>query len=266
MLKSHKSQPAHKQLTTAPEKEETALESIGSLVCTVIPLLFALTFVFQNMVIPSASMASTILVGDHVIVDRASLAPRSGLLGRMLPYRDLRRGEPVVFLKPVLEADGTNLTLIKRVVGIPGDRIHLRDGILYLNGVAQDEPQTAKPTALDHNAYRDNFPAVSPDGIPHVTATWALDLPTHIQGGDLVVPPDSYFVMGDNRTNSLDGRYWGFVRRENLIGRPMFVYWSFAMADQNGEPTTAESLALMLREVTHFFTDTRWSRTLRRVN
>jgi signal peptidase I len=211
-------------------------------------------------------MASTILVGDHVVVDRASLAPRSGLLGHLLPYRDLRRGEPVVFKKPILEPDGTNIDMIKRVVGIPGDRIHLRDGILYLNGIAQNEPQTAKPTALDRNAYRDNFPAVSPEGDPRITATWALDLPTHIQGGDLVVPANSYFVMGDNRTNSLDGRYWGFVDRSNLIGRPLFIYWSFAMPDQNDEPTTAESLTLMLHEATHFFSDTRWSRTLQRVN
>jgi signal peptidase I len=265
MLKRRISQAAKKQKPASPEKEST-LEGISSLLCTVITLMFALTFVFENMVIPSASMASTILVGDHVIVDRASLAPRSGLLGHLLPYRDLRRGEPVVFFKPILEADGTNLILIKRVVGIPGDRIHLRDGILYLNGIAQDEPQAAKPTALDHDAFRDDFPTVSPDGDPRVTARWALDLPNHVQGGDLVVPAGSYFMMGDNRTNSLDGRYWGFARRENLIGRPLFVYWSFAMADQNGEPTTAESLALMLREVTHFFTDTRWSRTLRRVN
>ena len=263
MHKNRRSQPAAKEMATAPRKEETTLESIGSLVCTVIPLLFALTFVFENMVIPSASMASTILVGDHVIVDRVSLATRSGLMGHLLPYRDLRRGEPVVFYKPILEADGTNLVLIKRVVGIPGDRIHLRDGILYLNGVAQDEPRTAKPTALDHDAYRDDFPAVAPNGDPRVTASWALDLPTHIQGGDLVVPADSYFMMGDNRTNSLDGRYWGFARRENLMGRPLFIYWSFAMPDQNGEPTAGESLSLMLQEATHFFTETRWSRTLR---
>jgi signal peptidase I len=265
MLKSRISQAASEQKMASPEKEST-LESIGSLLCTVITLLFALSFVFENFVIPSPSMASTILVGDHVVADRASLAPRSDLLGRMLPYRDLRRGEPVVFFKPILEADSTNLIMVKRVVGIPGDRIHLHDGILYLNGVAQDEPKAAKPTALNRDAYRDDFPAVAPDGVPGVTATWALDLPTHIQGGDLVVPPGSYFVMGDNRTNSLDGRYWGFVERKNLIGRPLFVYWSFAMAEQNGDPTAAESLALTLHEITHFFTETRWSRTLQRVN
>jgi signal peptidase I len=266
MLNNPRSQPARKQNNPPLANGESTLESIASLLCTAITLLFAMTFVFQNFVIPSASMASTILVGDHVVADRASLAPRTNWMDHLLPYRDLRRGEPVVFLKPVLESDGTNLTLVKRVVGIPGDRIHLRDGILYLNGIAQNEPQTAKPTALDHDAYRDNFPAVSPDGIPHVTATWALDLPTHIQNGDLVVPPDNYFVMGDNRTNSLDGRYWGFVHRENLIGRPLFIYWSFAMHEQDGDPTTTESLTLTLHELTHFLTETRWTRTLQRIN
>jgi signal peptidase I len=246
---------------TVPQ-EESHLQGIGSLCCTVITVLFVFTFVFQNFMIPSASMASTLLVGDHVMADRASLAPASPW-AHVVPYRELQRGEPVVFYKPILEADGTNLILVKRVVGVPGDRIHLRDGILYLNGVEQNEPQTAKPTALNWNAYIDNFPAVAPDRVPGVTATWAVDLPAHIKGEDLIVPPDHYFMMGDNRTNSLDSRYWGFVDRKNLIGRPLFVYWSFKMPAQNGEPTTAESLALTVHELTHFLTETRWNRTLK---
>jgi signal peptidase I len=257
------------RLAAAPVKsvteQESALEGIGSICCTVITVLFVFTFVFENFLIPSASMASTLLVGDHVMADRASLAPASPW-AHVIPYRELRRGEPVVFLKPLLEPDGTNITLVKRVVGIPGDRIHLRGGVLYLNGVAENEPFAAKPTALNQDAYRDNFPAVPPDNIYGVTATWALDLPTHIEGNDLVVPPGKYFMMGDNRTNSLDSRYWGFVDRKNLVGRPLFVYWSFEMPQQNEEPTLAESIELTVREVAHFFTETRWERTLRAVN
>jgi signal peptidase I len=248
----------------APQPAESALQTIASYCGTAITVLFVFTFIFQNFAIPSASMASTLLVGDHVFADRASLAPpASG--PRLIPYRPLQRNEPVVFLKPLLEPDGEQLTLVKRVVGLPGDRIHLRDGILYLNGVAQNEPQTAKPTASNSDAYRDNFPAVPPDNVPRVTATWALNLPEHIDGPDLVVPPDSYFVMGDNRTNSLDSRYWGFVRRENLVGRPLFIYWSIATPEQDGNPTLAEDASIIFRHLTHFATDTRWSRTFQPV-
>ena len=243
---------------------ESALQSFASLCGTLVTCLFILTFIFQNFAIPSASMASTLLVGDHVLVDRASLAPPAPG-PRLIPYRPLRRNEPVVFYKPILEPDGTNLTLVKRVVGLPGDRIHLRDGILYLNGVAQNEPYAAKPTASNYDAYRDDFPAISPGNVPRVTATWALNLPAHIDGPDLVVPPDSYFVMGDNRTNSLDGRYWGFVPRANLIGRPLFIYWSIATPAENGNPTLGEEASIFLRHLTHFATDTRWSRTFQPV-
>jgi signal peptidase I len=251
-----------KKPPTPPQDSDTRLQSIASLCSTVILALFAITFLFQNFVIPSGSMASTLLVGDHVLVDRATLAPpASG--PRLIPYRELQRGEPVVFYKPVIEPDGTEAILVKRVIGIPGDRIHLRNGIVYLNGVAQNEPQAAKPTLADYDPYRDDFPAISPLNQPHVTAQWSLELPTHIQGEDLVVPPDSYFVMGDNRTNSLDGRYWGLVNRSNLIGRPLFVYWSFQTPDDQMYKTSlSEQAAFALHQLTHIFDDTRWSRTL----
>jgi signal peptidase I len=244
---------------------EGQLEGLGSICCTLITGVFVLTFIFQNFFIPSASMASTLLVGDHVVVDRASLAPSSPW-ARLMPYREVRRGEPIVFYKPVLEPDGEELILVKRIVGMPGDRIHLRDGILYLNGVAQDEPQAAKPTAFNYDPYRDNFPSISPTDIPGVTARWALDLPTHVQGQDLVVPPDSYFVMGDNRTNSLDGRYWGFVDRKDLIGRPLFVYWSFPTPEVDPKTTLADSVRFTIHQVTHFFDESRWSRTFHHVD
>ena len=248
------------------QNSETRLQGVASLCSTIIVALFALTFVFQNFVIPSGSMASTLLIGDHVVVERATLAPPTSWL-RLIPYRELQRGEPVVFYKPVLEPDGTEAILVKRVIGIPGDRIHLRGGIVYLNGVAQNEPQAAKPTFSNYNPYRDDFPSVSPANDPEITAQWSLDLPTHIQGEDLVVPPDSYFVMGDNRTNSLDGRYWGLVKRDNLIGRPLFVYWSFQTpADQIDKITLAERTSFTLHQITHFFDDTRWRRTFHSVN
>jgi signal peptidase I len=155
------------------------------------------------------------------------------------------------------------MTLVKRVVGIPGDHIHLRDGVVYLNGVAQDEPHAAKPPYPDYNPYRDDFPAVPPTDGMGVTAQWSVELPTRIEGNDLVVPEGSYFVIGDNRAISLDSRYWGFVPRKNIIGRPLFVYWSFATPDGKLESTsTAEQARFALHELVHFFDQTRWSRTL----
>lgn len=247
------------------QSDEGRLQGFASLCGTFALALFVMTFVFQNFAIPSSSMASTLLVGDHVLVERATLSSPPSWTPFM-PYRELHRGEPIVFYKPVEDVTGEHTILVKRVIGIPGDRIHLRSGIVYLNGVAQNEPYAAKPTYANYDPYRDDFPAIPPSGTFNVTAEWALDLPTHIQGEDLVVPPDSYFVMGDNRTNSLDGRYWGLVPRSNLIGRPLFVYWSFVTPEEQMYKTKpSEQASFTLHQITHFFDETRWSRTLHRV-
>jgi len=251
--------------TTRPPKEET-LESLASLCTTIVIVLFALTFLFQNFVIPSSFMASTLLVGDHVLVERVILSPHAAWAA-FIPYRQLRRSEPIVFYKPVPEPSGEHIILVKRVIGVPGDRIHLRRGIVYLNGLEQIEPRAAKPTAANYDPYRDDFPSIPSTNIPGVTAQWSLDLTTHIHGLDLVVPPDSFFVMGDNRTNSLDGRYWGFVPRANLIGRPLVIYWSFKTSeDQIYRTSLTEKISFTLYKLTHFFTETRWNRTLRTIN
>src|ERR1035441_9212645 len=164
------------QMTKSTEKTqppESQLQSFASLLVTAISVLFVYAFVAQNFVIPSASMASTILVGDHVIVDRVSLAPASPW-ARIVPYRELRRGEPVVFYKPILESDGSEDIMVKRVVGVPGDRIHLRGGVLYVNGVAQHEPYAAMPTAANYNLYRDDSALIPPRNVPGVTASYNI--------------------------------------------------------------------------------------------
>ncbi len=237
--------------------EETPLEFIASICGVLVFGLFILTFVFQNFVIPSGSMLKTLLVGDHVLVDRIALAPRTSW-APFVHYRNVRRGDIVVFYKP----GEPDLFLVKRVIGIPGDHIHLRNGVVFLNGKPQSEPQTAKINDQSYMPYRDDFPAVPPAEGYDVTATWAAELPTHIQGEDLVVPAGDYFCMGDNRPNSLDSRYWGFVPRANIVGRPLFVYWSFETSeDQINKTSAADQAGWFGHIVLHFFDQTRWRRT-----
>ena len=265
------STPDEKAAPSAPhhEEKETALESLSS-ICTVLAVgLFVMTFIFQNFEIPSASMEKTLLIGDHVLVDRITLAPPTKW-APFVHYRDVRRGDIIVFLKPHPETP--DLYLVKRCVGLPGDRIHLEHGVLYVNGVRQNEPYAGMPRDDGdpedaYIPYRDDFPRVDLAGIEQESAAnhaalWAVDLPNHIVDGDLVVPPGTVFAMGDNRTKSLDGRYWGFVPRENIVGRPMFVYWSFETPpDQIDKTGINDRLAFMGHVLLHIFDETRWSRT-----
>jgi signal peptidase I len=244
---------------TRQQADETLLESLASYCIVIVLGLFTFSFVFQNFEIPSGSMLRTILIGDHVVADRITFHERSRWLP-FLHYREVRRGDIVVFIKP----GEPDLTLVKRVIGVPGDRIHLQGGVVFLNGKAQNEPQVAK--ADFYEPFRDDFPNVPVQDGMGVTAAWAVELPSHVQGGDLVVPPDHYFVMGDNRPNSLDSRYWGFVPKENILGRPLFVYWSFVTpVDQEDKTSLGDRLGFYVHVVTHFVTDTRWSRMLHQI-
>jgi signal peptidase I len=247
------------------EIKETPLEALASICSVLVVGLFIMGFIFQNFVIPSGSMEKTLLIGDHVLVDRITLAPPTSW-APFVHYRPVKRGDIIVFLKPNPETP--DLILVKRAIGIPGDRIHLRHGVVYLNGVAQNEAYAGMPTENGnfedaYQPYRDDFPAITPGPDAQLTNLWREDLPTHIQGDDIVVPPGKVFAMGDNRTESLDSRFWGFVPMENIMGRPMFVYWSFQTpADQEDKTSLGDRLAFMTHVVTHFFSGTRWSRTL----
>jgi signal peptidase I len=239
-------------------RHESPLDALASYCAVIVVGLFILTFIFQNFVIPSGSMENTLLVGDHVLVDRTNLAPPA----RWAPfvrYRAVHRGDVIVFLKPGYP----DMFLVKRVVAIPGDHIHLHEGYVYLNGRRQDEPDAGHPDYSNYIPYRDEFPNVPTSQGQNVEPVWANDLPSHIQNGDLVVPPGNYFAMGDNRTNSTDGRYWGFVPRENIVGRPLLVYWSFnEPEDEDEHPGMADRMQQVKRVLFHFFDQTRWSRTL----
>jgi len=249
----------------AAEPTETPLEALAS-ICTVIVIyMFVVAFVFQNFEIPSASMENTLLIGDHVVVDRATLAPPTKW-APFVHYRPVQRGDVIVFLKPNPETP--DLILVKRAIGIPGDRIHLRHGVVYLNGVAQTEPYAHPLNDNDgdpddaYSPYRDDFPSIAPGPDAQLTELWRQELPTVIQGDDIVVPPGKVFAMGDNRTHSLDGRFWGFVPDENIMGRPLFVYWSFnTPPDQEDKTGMGDRIAFIFHVVTHIFSGTRWSRT-----
>jgi signal peptidase I len=245
--------------------EETPYEAVASICSVLVVGLFILTFLAQNYVIPSGSMEDTLLVGDHLVVDRITFSPPTQWMP-LVHYREPRRGDIVVFKKPVpdgVDADGKPqyLTLVKRLVGVPGDRIHLRDGIVILNGVAQPLPAEGKMLPSPDWDFLDTFPSIPPSP-PLATESWTIDFSNHVVNGDLVVPPGHYFMMGDNRHNSLDSRYWGFVPRENIIGRPLFNYWSFVTPDSEYEQTgIGNSIAWMGHVALHFFTETRWKRT-----
>jgi signal peptidase I len=250
--------PARQSAASAPRHDETTLEALASYCAVIVVGLFILTFIFQNFVIPSGSMEKTLLIGDHVLVDRVNLAPPA-LWAPFVRYRTVHRGDVIVFYKP----GEPDMFLVKRVIGIPGDRLHLHEGYVYLNGKRQDEPQAGHPNFGNYDPYRDEFPDVPISMGQGVTPTWANELPSHIQNGDLVVPPGHYFAMGDNRLNSLDGRYWGFVPRENIVGRPLFVYWSFISPEEDEEHVSlGDRLHQFQRVLFHFFDQTRWSRTL----
>ncbi|SEG63195.1 signal peptidase I Serine peptidase. MEROPS family S26A [Bryocella elongata] len=253
--------------STEPELQtETPLEAIASIAFVLAIGLWVMGFVFQNFVIPSGSMEKTLLIGDHVVVDRETLSPAT-TWAPFVHYRPVQRGDIIVFFKP--NPESPDLILVKRAMAIAGDHIHLEHGHVFINGKPVQEgfarmPDDSQPGAQDgYIPYRDDFPAITPDYGQQLTEVWRQELPTRIVNGDVVVPPGKVFAMGDNRTESLDSRYWGFVPVENIMGRPLFVYWSFLTpADEENKTSTGERVSFMFHVLIHIFDQTRWSRTL----
>jgi signal peptidase I len=226
---------------------------IGEWTVTVILLLFATTSLIQAFVIPSASMERTLLIGDHVLVDKLTYAPSGSLAKKLFPYRDVRRGDIIVFRYPINIKDD----YVKRAIGVPGDRIRLVNKQLWLNGHPVDEPY-AVHSQINIDSYRDNFPVGPPNA--HLEAPAVDMLENHVVNGELVVPRGFIFAMGDNRDDSSDSRYWGFVPRENIVGTPVVIYWSY---DASTADLTNGNIGLdhIFDVITHFFTKTRWKRT-----
>ncbi|HEY7354319.1 MAG TPA: signal peptidase I [Terriglobales bacterium] len=251
-----------KKQTQEEKPRETTVEFLASLAGVLVTGLFIITFILQAFEIPSSSMENTLLIGDHVFVNRVQFSPKTKWIGPIVPYTQVHRGDIVVFLSPA-ESD---LYVVKRIIGIPGDHIHLRDGAVYRNGEKLDESYILNTGFNPYDPYRDNFPDVPPPDYSNVTSEWKLTMPSHIENGDLVVPPDSYFGMGDHRDVSYDSRYWGFIPKENIIGRPMFIYWSFeSPSDEYLHTSWGDKIGSFGHKVLHFFDMTRWKRTLKAV-
>ena len=217
-------------------------------------LLFGTTTLVQAFIVPTPSMDTTVMVGDHLLVDKLSYAPAGAISKYLLPYTEPKRGDVIVFRYPM----DISQNYVKRLMGLPGDHIHIKDKVVYLNGKALNEPY-AQHMFPGIEPYRDNFPS-EPYG-PVVDRAVQM-LTSHVENGELVVPPGSYFAMGDNRDNSLDSRYWGFVPRENIIGKPLVIFWSY---DAPTEEWVGNSGSHYTDLAKNFFFKTRWNRTLKLV-
>jgi signal peptidase I len=240
--------------TPATRAPEPPRGFIAEWTVTIILLLFGTTTLVQAFVIPTGSMEDTLLVGDHLLVDKLAFAPSGSVTKNLLPYADVHRGDIIVFRYPI----DIKQTFVKRVMGVAGDRIRLENKKVWLNGHLLNEPYVVHK--LDYrDSYRDNFP--SDPNTPLYPPAQAM-LEHNVKNGEVTVPPGYYFAMGDNRDQSLDSRYWGFVPRENIIGKPLIIYWSY---DATTEELSSPGVGLghLFDIATHFFTKTRWNREMR---
>jgi signal peptidase I len=226
-------------------KKSTIREYFESIVIAVILALFVRTWVVQAFKIPTGSMENNLLIGDHLLVNKFVFGPSPTPVERaVLPVRDIRRGDVIVFKYP----DDPERDFIKRVIGLPGETVEMRNKKMYIDGKPLDEPyvhflepasNSAEVTSYD---VRENYHLVR-------------------------VPEGQYFVMGDNRDNSQDSRYWGFLPRTNIKGRALMIYWSY---EAGREEYAEEGLGATIRRtagvVTHFFTRTRWERLLHQIH
>ncbi len=248
-------------MSDGPKKSPTR-DTFESLVVTVILAIFGTTFVLQAFKIPTGSMETTLLIGDHLLVNKFAFAYPTGILARILPYREIRRGDVVVFKFPPSEdASQAGEHFVKRVVGLPGDRVRILHRQVFVNGQVLEEP-FVHHTYLDQLRAGDDFPLGTSDYLRGMTTRWSDELPDHVKDGEIVVPPGHYFVMGDNREQSWDSRFWGFVPRELVTGRPLIIYWSY---ETPREEYTRNSLWDKVTQtadlIIHFPTKTRWRRT-----
>ena len=249
----------------APSTQHTRHHKIGvlpaiqSLFHLIVIAIFIITFCAQPFRIPSESMEATLLVGDFLLVNKQAGSPNPETTG-LLPSAAIHRGDIIVFHDPV---DAT-LHLVKRVIGLPGDHLRLHSGRVFINGHALSEPYAVyRPSPPDN--FRDNFPRLQ-SADPEIDSHWWIRMRSLIDNGELIIPTGNYFVMGDNRNDSEDSRYWGFVPREAIVGKPMFIYFSLQQHDADDSSNlTQEALADQRRQhaskIDSLVDFARWSRT-----
>src|SRR5207249_6602597 len=205
---SRRPQNGDRQRMTHEFKKSTLREYFESVIIAVIMALFIRTFVVQAFKIPTGSMENNLLIGDHLLVNKFVVGPTASSLERtLLPVRPVKRGDVVVFKYP----EEPNRDFIKRVIGLPGETIEVREKRVYVNGKALEEPYA-------HYL----MPVSTPSEFHEVTSFDVRE-----RYGPVTVPPAHYFVMGDNRDNSQDSRYWGFLPRGNIKGKALIIYWSY---------------------------------------
>jgi signal peptidase I len=257
--------PAADAAPTQHYNDDTTLsEYLESLLVTVLLALFATTFILQAFKIPSPSMETTLLVGDHLLVNKFIFGGHGAWYEKLLPYRPLERGDIIVFKYPY--QDHTHY--VKRVIGLPGDHVKIVDQRVFINGKVLSEPYVTHDPNVGYDPLNYNFP---PKGVQLYSSPmvpeWATTFKKYVQDDEIVVPPGKYFAMGDNRDHSADSRYWGFVDRDAIMGRPFLIYWSVDASSADYTPNTFfQRLTGIFETIAHLPTRTRWNRMLRTVH
>ena len=245
-------------------KKSTAREYFESLVITVILALFGTTFIVQAFKIPTPSMEDNLLVGDHLLVNKFVFGSQGSMLDAVLPFKEINRGDVIVFKYP----KDLSKHYVKRAIGLPGDHVRIADKQVFVNGEPLDEPYKIhkSPPGSYADPFRDFFPPKPHPGRMYRSLEdddpyWYEDFS---KNGEVIVPEGHYFAMGDNRDNSADSRYWGFVPRSLIVGKALIIYWSYETdSDEYRRTEVSDRVQQFTDLFTNFFTKTRWSRTLK---
>jgi signal peptidase I len=226
-------------------QKSTIREYFESIVIAVILALFVRTWVVQAFKIPTGSMENNLLIGDHLLVNKFAFAPSASRLEHaIMPEQTIKRGDVIVFKYP----DEPERDFIKRVIGLPGETLELRNKKVFIDGKPIDEPYVHFLEPASNSQEVTSFDVRE-------------------RYGPVKVPADQFFVMGDNRDNSQDSRYWGFLPRTYIKGKALMIYWSYESGSSdyvdNGVGATVERLFSV---VTHFATRTRWERLFKQIH